>query len=261
MRILVSGGWGFLARGLVLPLEVAGHAVRRFDVQEGDRTGDFIRGDVARLDDVRSAVKGCDALIVAHMAPRSPDAYATPEICFDINVRGTANLFFAAHEHGIRRAVLISSTATISGYPKPWRHDLPGDRPAGLYGLTKACQEQIARFAADSYGMAVAALRIGYVVDADRMRDKYGREVGERNEMDCDRRDVGEVARRWLEGDWRGFEIFPVMSTHEAMDSCDLRHTCQWLNWEPRYDFDRLPTPDPAKAAARRSAKSERTPS
>ena len=105
MRILISGGWGFLARGLAIPLEAAGHVVRRFDVHEGDHTGDFVVGDVARLDDDRRAIEGCEALICAHMAPRSPDAYATPERCFDINVRGTANLFFAAREHGIRHAV------------------------------------------------------------------------------------------------------------------------------------------------------------
>lgn len=251
MKIAISGGRGFLAQGMVEPLLAAGHVVRRFDVRGGDGPGETVLGDVAKLEDARRAVQGCEGLIVAHMAPRSPDAYATPELSFDINVRGTANLFFAAREAGIRRAVLISSTATIQNYPRPWRHDLPGDRPVGIYGLTKACQEVIAKFAADSYGMAVAALRIGYVVDGDALRDKYGRAVSERNEMDCDRRDVGEVARRWLEGDFEGFETFSVMSTREAMDSCALRHTCERLGWEPRYDFDRLPLPDPEKAAQR----------
>ena len=255
MRVAISGGRGFLAQGMIEPLLAAGHVVRLFDVRGGEGPGETVVGDVAKLDDARRAVQGCEGLIVAHMAPRSPDAYATPELSFDINVRGTANLFFAAREAGIRRAVLISSTATIQNYPRPWRHDLPGDRPAGIYGLTKACQEVIAKFAADSYGMAVAALRIGYVVDGDAMRDKYGRAVSERNEMDCDRRDVGEVARRWLEGDFAGFETFQVMSTREAMDSCALRYTCERLGWEPRYDFDRLPLPDPEKAAQRRAGR------
>jgi nucleoside-diphosphate-sugar epimerase len=256
MHIAITGGGGFLARGMAIPLAAAGHRLRIFDVRAGDTSLETVVGDVAKLDDARRALDGCDGLVIAHMAPRTPNAYETPELCFDINVRGTANLFFAANERGIRRAVVVSSTATIMKYPMPWRHDLPGDRPgAGLYSLTKACQEQVARFAADHYGMSVAVLRIGYVVDGEAMLDKYGRAVAERNEMDTDRRDVGEVARKWLESDLTGYETFQVMSTHEAMDSCDLRYTCERLGWEPRYDFDRLPLPDPAKVAVRRAAK------
>jgi nucleoside-diphosphate-sugar epimerase len=175
------------------------------------------------------------------MAPRDPDAYATPERCVDVNVKGTANLLFAAQETGIRRAVVISSTGAIqeAGGP-PWLRSLPL-RSKGLYGLTKVLQEVTAEHFARVHGMRIACLRIGYVVDADAMVDKYGRRISERAPLDTDRRDVGEVARLALECPDLTFEVFHVMSTHEAMSEWDMQYTCDRLGWQPRYDFDRLP--------------------
>ncbi len=240
MRILLSGGNGFLSRGMVVPLAAAGHQLRLLDVRPFETEHECMVGDVARLEDAQRAVEGMDGIIVAHMAPRSPDAYATPELCFDINVKGTTNLLFAAEQAGIRRAVVISSGASIQGY-KDQDHSLPGNRPKGLYGLTKSCQELIAEFYATHHGFQCCALRIGYVLDGEKMLDKYGRSVGERNFQDCDRRDVGEVARLCLERDDLGYQVFHVLSTRESMDLWDVRHTCETLGWEPRYDFDKLP--------------------
>ncbi|MFW6155139.1 MAG: NAD-dependent epimerase/dehydratase family protein [Planctomycetota bacterium] len=241
MNVLVTGSAGFLGQGLVLPFRDHNHTLRLMDVRDHDAPDEVLVGDVGSQEDCRRAVAGMDAVVVAHMAPREPDAYATPEVCFDVNVKGTANLFFAAQEAGITRMVVISSTGAIcdAGGP-PWPRDLPL-KSKGLYGLNKVCQEMIAEHFSRQFDMQVAVLRIGYVVDGDAMVDKYGRKISERAPADTDRRDIGEVARLALMSDTLTYDVFHVMSTREAMDEWDVRYTCDRLGWQPRYDFDRLP--------------------
>lgn len=243
MKILITGGGGFLGKWMVKPLVEHGHSLRLMDVNPFDSPHEVFVGDVRNLGQVREAVQGMDALIIGHMAPRKPDSYKTPEIAFDINVKGTANLFFAAAEAGIRRVVLMSSTETIAKHPgPPWRHDQP-HCAGNIYALTKVCEEVIAEQYSRMHGIAVAALRFGYLVETENMLDKYGRKVGERAALDSDPYDVGDAARVFLESDIAGYGTYPVMSTRDALEEWDLQYTCAKLDWEPRYAFDRLPRP------------------
>jgi hypothetical protein len=95
----------------------------------------------------------------------------------------------------------------------------------------EAIGEQYAR----EFGLGVAVLRVGYILDGDRMLDKYGRAIKERAPLDTDRRDIGEVARRCLDREDRTLEVFHVMSTREAMREWGVEYTCRRLGWEPRF--------------------------
>jgi len=244
MNILITGGNGFLARGMAGPLSDAGHTLRQMDCGDFETEYDRIQGDVAVLDDVRRALDGMDAVIICHMAPRNPNAYETPEMCFKINVTGTANILHLAQEGGIQKAVIIStSTTNRPEDPMKWITAIPLPATKGLYELTKSCQETIGMHYAAAYNMQIALLRVGYIVDADHMQDKYGRTVNERAPLDCDRRDVGEAARLFLEKDLPGLSVFPVMSTFESLSIWGAQHTIDTLGWIPRFDFDRLPLP------------------
>lgn len=246
MKILVTGGGGFLGKGMVENLSKNGHQLRLMGRSPFETIHERFQGDASNLDDVRRALEGMDAVVINHMAPREPNAYATPEVCFKINVTGTANILFAAQELGIKKAVIISSTGRTPDDPAAWLATLP-IQGQGLYGLTKECQEIIGQHYVREHGMQIALLRVGYIVNADEMKDKYGRPVGERNPLDCDRRDVGEVARLCLEQENAGLQVFAVMSTHESMGPWGVQHTVDTLNWTPRYDFDCLPTDGKAK--------------
>lgn len=238
MKILVTGAAGFLGRKLIIPFEEHGYELRLMDIREFDSPHEVIVGDVADLATVRKAVDGVDGIVIAHMAPRSPNAYATTELSLDINVKGTAHLFFAASEAGIKRLVVMSSTGAILGHDVDvWTHDLP-PKSRGIYGLTKACQELIAEQFARQFDMQVAALRLGYLLDADLNEDKYGRKVSELNPPHIDLRDIGEVARLCLEcPDLGYYEVFHVMGTELSLDEWDTRHTRERLGWQPKYDF------------------------
>jgi nucleoside-diphosphate-sugar epimerase len=207
---------------------------------------EVVTGDVADYASVEAAMRGVDGLVIAHMAPRGEGDvnYRTPALPFAINLTGTANLFHAAVQCGVRRVVVISSTAAVSehGQLDADPRSLPY-RAKGYYGLTKACQEVIAEQFARTAKMQVACLRVGYILDGEANVDKYGRQVGERNYMDTDRRDIGEVARLCLEREDLGYEVFNVMSTEESLQRAAVARTCERLGWKPRYDFSWLREP------------------
>ncbi len=238
MKTLVTGAAGYLGRGLIVPFEGA-HELRLMDVVDFESPHEVLVGSVADLDTCREAVKGCDAVVIAHMASRGNNAYATPEIPFDVNVKGTANLFFAAVEAGIRKVALISSIGAVSHHQKQGTF-LTADLPlhgGGIYGLTKICQEVIARQMHLEHGVAVAVLRPAYITDADTCKDKYGREAHECNWQFIDRRDIGLAARLALELPDLGYEIFYTLGTPMAADHADMTAIYERLGWKPEHPF------------------------
>ncbi len=253
MRVLITGAAGYLGRGLRKPFETSAYQLRLMDIVPAESPHENIVGDVAQLDSVRKAVAGVDAMIIAHMAPRNPDAYVNPMLSFDINVKGTANLFFAAAEAGVKRVVLISSTGVSVGYPNAgWGGEIPHTAPPkskGMYGLTKALQEVIAEQYSREFGMSVSALRVGYIMDEEGMKDKYGKQVKEFSPLLTDRRDIGEVARLCLERPDIKYEVFNVMSTDDSLKIYDVQHTADFLKWKPQYAFRSVPKPAGYKPA------------
>jgi len=238
MKILVTGAAGYLGRGLIVPFE-GEHDLRLMDVVEFESPHEVMVASVADLDDCRKAVDGIDAIVIAHMASRQAGSYDTPVAPFDVNVKGTANLLFAAVEQGVRKAVLISSSGVVAHHQKAKTFltlDMPL-RGAGMYPLTKICQEVIAEQFHLEYGIGVAALRPAYITDEDSCKDKYGREASECNWQFIDRRDIGLAAKLALELDDLGFERFYVLGTPMAKDHAEMGPTYERLGWEPQHPF------------------------
>jgi len=237
-KILVTGAGGYLGKGLCESLAES-FALRLLDLRPFDPWGhELVVGDVCDLEAVRRAVSGVDALVVAHMASRQAGSYDTPVAAFDANVKGTANLFFAAAEIGIRRAVLISSSGVVYGHRDRafYGHDLP---PKGIdiYGLTKQCQEAVAEFYHRERGISVAALRIGALMYEDTMLDKYGRKEDRAGENYVDPRDVGHAARLAIELPDLGFETLFVMGAPAAARRYDVAYTEKRLGFTARHTY------------------------
>jgi nucleoside-diphosphate-sugar epimerase len=239
-RILVTGAAGYLGRGMVPVLAGAGE-LALMDVAAFD-AGNHARliGDVADLPTVRAALKGAGALVIAHMASRQAGAYDTPVASFDANVKGTANLFFAAAEAGIPRVVLVSSCGVTYGHGVRTRfaHDaVPKGRD--LYDLTKVCQEVIAEHYHRVHGIAVAVLRIGALLREDTMIDKYGTREERAGDNYVDPRDVGEAVRLCLALSDLSWETFFVMGVPAADERYDVAYTRQRLGWTPKHRYGR----------------------
>jgi uronate dehydrogenase len=241
MKVLVTGAGGFLGRGLVVPFE-GKCDLRLMDVVDWQTPHEKLIGSVADLDTVLKAVEGVDALVLAHMASRQTGSYDTPVAPYDANVKGTANLFFAAAKFGIKRVSLISSSGVVGWYQQTGKflaRDLPPRGP-GIYSHTKICQEAIAQQYHHEFGIGVAAIRPAYITDMDSAKDKYGKQAHECNWQFVDRRDIGEIARLAILLPDLGFEVFYALSTPMAVKHADMEYTYKRLNWKPKYDFSNL---------------------
>ncbi len=113
MRVLVTGGTGFVGPKVVAAVQKAGHAVRVLERRPGAwrRAGlaceEAVQGDLTDPASLRRAVEGCDAVIhlVSIISGRSEDFAG-------IMCRGTRDLVAAAGEAGVRRFVLMSALGT-----------------------------------------------------------------------------------------------------------------------------------------------------
>ena len=115
--------------------------------------------DVADLDAARRACAGIDTVLHLAADP-SPEADFYDSL-LDNNVKGTYNIFQAAHENGCARVIFASSIHAVDGYPldvQPRTDDQV--RPRNMYGVSKCFGEATAACFA-YHGLSSICIRIG----------------------------------------------------------------------------------------------------
>ena len=114
MKVLVTGGGGFLGNSVITKLMRAGHQVASFSRTEHPKVRKLgagsIQGDLRDPDQVNEAVKGSDAVI--HTAAMV-GYWGKYEDFYDINVNGTKNIVHACRKNGIGYLVYTSSPSVI----------------------------------------------------------------------------------------------------------------------------------------------------
>lgn len=110
MRILVTGGSGFIGTRLVAELLSKGHDVRILDKVLSPSYPELCCvGDVRDLQAVNSAVKDID--LVYHLAAEHKDDVRPISLYYEVNVEGTRNLAVACSTNGVSRFIFTSSVA------------------------------------------------------------------------------------------------------------------------------------------------------
>ncbi len=173
MRILVSGGAGYIGSVSVERLLAAGHEVTVLDdlstghraAADGGRLAVGSYGDGPAMTDLL-AERGIEAIL--HCAARSlvGESVADPARYYRDNVAGGVALLEAARAVGVRRLV-FSSTAAVYGIPAatPIPEDAPL-APINPYGETKRTFEAALRWYGAAYGLRSVALRYFNVAGA-----------------------------------------------------------------------------------------------
>jgi len=169
MKILVTGGCGFIGSNLIPMLRKGGHTVRVLDnLSAGspevldDQEIDLLVGDIRNQKIIQEAVSGMDAVI--HLAAHTNviDSISNPEFDFEVNARGTFNLLLASREENIKKFVLASSNAPI-GKTDPPIDESKAPKPMSPYGASKLAGEGYCSVFYHSYGINTVVLRFANV--------------------------------------------------------------------------------------------------
>jgi UDP-N-acetylglucosamine/UDP-N-acetyl-alpha-D-glucosaminouronate 4-epimerase len=174
MRILVTGGAGFIGSHTVDALVASGHEVRVLDdLSSGTRTNlarhldtpngppaiELIEGDVRDPAAVRQAVEGCDAVFHGAAIVSVTRSFEEPELVESVNAGGTLRVREAARTAGARRLVLASSCAVYGDPPTlPVAEDAATD-PLSPYAAAKLTAEEHCRRLAAAGDLETVCLR------------------------------------------------------------------------------------------------------
>jgi len=174
MKILATGGSGFLAQRFIDLSHSSGHEVVNFDIvaPRADIPAKSIQGDITDVQAVSAAFQSHRPEIVVHLATVLTDVCAAdPKLGTRVNCVGTANVFQAAREAGVRRVIYASSVAVFTTGTSSVRGDDRPIMPANVYGATKAYGEQLAAaLLRQGDGPEFVGLRFGWIYGAARDR-------------------------------------------------------------------------------------------
>ncbi len=167
MRVLVTGGAGYIGSVVTRQVLAAGHQAVVFDnLVTGHREAvpagvPFVEADTRDGAAVRGCLRDYGVEAVVHMAAISQvgTSVVQPRLYFENNVQGGLSLFNAMVDEGVLRLV-FSSTAAVYGEPEvvPVDESAP-TLPTSPYGDTKLFLETVLRRYGTAYGMKSASLR------------------------------------------------------------------------------------------------------
>ncbi len=168
MRVLVTGGAGFIGSHLVEGLLARGCRVRvADDLSTGSLSNlaavrdriEFLQADLADLEQAREAVKGVDAILHEAAIPSVPRSVADPVGSNRANIDGTLNTLVAARDEGVKRFVYAASSSAYGPGPElPKVETLPPD-PISPYAIGKLTGEFYCQAFYRLYGLPTICLR------------------------------------------------------------------------------------------------------
>lgn len=175
MKVLVTGGAGYIGSHAVRLLRIAGHDVVVLDRLLSERhrkavgaAAPLIRCDLADRETIVAALRDHQIELVMHFAALAyvGESVNDPLKYYQNNVGGTVSLLQAMDAAGVKRMVFSSTCATY-GLPKaiPITENTP-QRPVNPYGHSKHTVEQILCDSAVAHGLGYVALRYFNVAGA-----------------------------------------------------------------------------------------------
>jgi UDP-glucose 4-epimerase len=166
MRILITGGAGFIGSNLARVALESGHEVRIIDdLSTGDIRNidgldlDFRQASILDPFNLEAAVRGVDAVVHLAALGSVPRSIQAPLATHDVNAGGTLRVLLAARDAGVDHVSVASSSSVYGMNPAMPKSEREWVRPMSPYGVSKLATEQYALSCQQSYGMSTLAFR------------------------------------------------------------------------------------------------------
>ena len=185
MKVLVTGGAGFIGSNLCEYLLGEGHLVRCMDnfctgkpenviplLERFPDSFSLVVGDIRSLEDCRKAVDGMEYVLHEAALGSVPRSIKDPITTNDTNIGGFLNMLVAARDAGIKRFVFAASSSTYGDSESLPKVEEVIGRPLSPYAVTKYVDELYADVFARTYGIEFIGLR--YFNVFGRRQDPHG---------------------------------------------------------------------------------------
>ncbi|MCD6372074.1 MAG: SDR family NAD(P)-dependent oxidoreductase [Thermococcus sp.] len=176
MKVLVTGGAGFIGSHLVDRLMERGYEVRVLDdLSAGSLENikrwleherfEFIKGDMRDVGVIKEAVKGVDAVFHLAANPEVRIGAQSPELLYETNVLITYNLLEAMRREEVK-ILAFTSSSTVYGEAKklPTPEDYGPLEPISVYGGAKLAAEALISGYAHTFDMKAIVFRLANII-------------------------------------------------------------------------------------------------
>jgi len=170
MKILITGGNGFIGSHLCEFLTNEGYEVTSLDIKFGSNTKHLdckkITLDINQ-NSISEVIQDSDLVIHLAAISRVDDAQANPIKCFEVNVMGVLRILEALKNSNTR--LIFSSSREVYGEPNSVPVKESDQRnPLSVYGSSKLAAEQLLKTYSELYGLKFVTLRLANVYGSDR---------------------------------------------------------------------------------------------
>ena len=168
MKVLVTGGGGFIGSNLARALVQRGDEVRILDnFSTGNRTNlaeltnevEVVEGELRSYERVHAATRGVEVVFHQGALPSVPRSVQDPLTTGAVNVEGTLNVLLAARDEGVRRIVVASSSSVYGNSGDLPRIESSNPDPISPYGVSKLAAERYCVSFSRVYALETVALR------------------------------------------------------------------------------------------------------
>lgn len=224
MKVLITGGAGFIGSTVATALAKKNHEVIIYDIGTWDIRQDkieYIKGDVFDVVHLADVVRQCDGIIHMVGLPDARIAREHPQMSFELNVRSLQVLLEAAKNNSITRLILPSSAAIYGITERSPVAETTMPKLTSIYAYHKYIAEKLAEAYSTNYNVHITIMRLFNVYGAqgagilnilleNAIKGEPAKLYGEKQKRDFIHvSDVADAFVRVLELDHK-FEVYNV---------------------------------------------------